>query len=269
MQNHLNQLQSKRRSFMSIKRKLEIIDEFHNSSDASKRKVARDNLITPKQLRTYLNLETQLRAQQFHRQARVVTNNRMCAYSAEEEETHAWYKSKRAAKLPISGKDLQDEMRGTVDREHPELSLSGKPFMASTGWLNNFCKRKRLTRRKITTSGRPFPVNSVEVLNEWINNINDVIEEFEFSKMEILGMDETFMYMDMPGSYTYEDAGARIVEVNTTGKEKVRLSCAYTANAAGNKLDMLGVIPRAHAINGMLTPDNFTPVYYSKGEIFN
>jgi hypothetical protein len=88
--------------------------------------------------------------------------------------------------LPVAGITLQAEMRSVVDREHPELSINGTPFKASDEWFSNFCKRNRLSRRKITTSGRPFPTNSVEILAEWVKDINDCIDEFEFNPIEIV-----------------------------------------------------------------------------------
>jgi len=143
-------------------------------------------------------------------------------------------------------------MRSVVDREHPELRMNGTSFKGSDGCFDKFCKRNRLSRRKITTSGFP-------------SEINVCIDEFKFNPTKIVHMDETSMYMDMTGSYTFETIGTKRVEAGTTGKEKTRLSCAYSANAAGNKLDILGIIKREGAISQMLIPDNFIPVYSSKG----
>jgi len=265
MQNNLSNISKVNRNFMTVQRKLEIISQFRDQPNASKRKVAKENGIEPKQLRNYLRQEAELVAVDYNRQRRTVLSGRKCQFEDEEKEVHAWFKSQRAARIPVAGITIQAEMRSVVDREHPELSINGTPFKASDGWFSNFCKRNRLSRRKITTSGRPFPTNSVEILAEWVKDVNDCIDEFEFNPTEIVHMDETSMYMDMPGSYTFETIGAKRVEAGTTGKEKTRLSCAYSANAAGNKLDILGIIKREGAIAQMLIPDNFIPVYSSKG----
>jgi hypothetical protein len=264
MQNHLNNLPKKRKHFITVERKLEMISEFRSQAVSSKRLVAKNNGISTAQLRRYLAQEEKLEVQVYQRRSRALTN-RKSLFEDEEKEVYEWFKTQRGARIPVAGITIQSEMKCLVDREHPELAMNGKAFMASAGWFSNFCKRMRLSRRRITTSGRPFPTNSVEVLNEWIKDLNDCIEEFDFREIETVHMDETSMYMEMPGTYIFETVGARRVEAGTNGQEKTRLSCAYSANAAGNKLDILGIIKREGAIAQMQIPDNFIPVYSSKG----
>lgn len=267
MQNHLNNLPKRLKKYITIERKLEIISDFKEQEFPSKRKFALDYGISTKQLRYYLANETNFQEQKAKRTSRIVSSYRTCPYVDEENEVHAWFKTQRAAKIPVAGITIRNEMRSLVEREHPELSANQTPFKASIGWFMNFLKRKRLSRRRITTSGRPFPSNSVEILNDWIKEINDCIEEFEFSRLEIVHMDETSIYMDMPGTYTYDTIGTRRVEAATTGKERTRISCAYTASASGNKLDILGVIKRANSFPQMVIPENFIPIFSSKGKI--
>jgi hypothetical protein len=263
MQNHIASFSN--RNFNSVERKLEVVNAFRNQTVQNKSQLARDFNLTPKQVRRYILQEEELNRVKYNRFKKIITN-RTCLFIAEEEEIFSRFQAKRTAKVPVSGCDLRNDMRELVYKEHPELENSEKPFKASNGWLVNFLKRKRLVRRRITTSGRPFPINSVQVLQDWVDNINNLIEEFTFLPMEILHMDETSMYMDMPGNYTYETLGARRVEAATTGKERTRLSCAYTGNSLGNKLDILGVIQREETFSQMLIPDNFIPTYSKKGK---
>ena len=136
-------------------------------------------------------------------------------------------------------------MRKVVDREHPELDGS---FKSSNGWFYNFLKRRRLSRRRITTSGRPLPDDSLEIIDTYLDSVNNLLEEYSFTSEEILAMDETTVYMDAPGSYTYDAINSRRVEANTTGKEKTRVSCAMTASIAGNKLNIMTVLQRKFSI---------------------
>lgn len=71
--------------------------------------------------------------------------------------------------------------------------------------------------------------------------------------------------MDQPGSYTFETLGSQRVVATTTGKEKVRISCIFSARAAGRKLPILMVIPRNTALVNVILPSNCIPVYLSSG----
>ena len=59
--------------------------------------------------------------------------------------------------------------------------------------------------------------------------------------------------------------GVKRAFVKTSGKEKVRLSVLYTASAAGHKLPILCVVPRARQIPGIDLGEDFIYIYETKG----
>lgn len=73
--------------------------------------------------------------------------------------------------------------------------------------------------------------------------------------------------MDAPANYTYEETGSQRIEIGTSGKEKVRVSCLFCFNANGDKLPVLCVLPRNNSFDGLVLPGNCIPVYNTKGTI--
>ena len=56
-------------------------------------------------------------------------------------------------------------------------------------------------------------------------------------------MDETPMWLEMPGSTTLEDIGTNTVSVRSAGKHKVRYTCKHATMADGKKLPVLVLLP--------------------------
>jgi len=67
MQNNLSGISKVNKNFITVQRKLEILSQFRAQPNASKRKVAKENGIEPKQLRSYLRQEAELEALNFNR----------------------------------------------------------------------------------------------------------------------------------------------------------------------------------------------------------
>ena len=86
-------------------------------------------------------------------------------------------------------------------------------------------------------------------------------------KFVLLLTDESAFYMDAPPNYTYEQAGSQRVEVGTSGKEKVRISCLFCFNSSGQKLSILCVLPGNSGFEEVQWPANVIPVYSTKGTI--
>lgn len=87
----------------------------------------------------------------------------------------------------------------------------------------------------------------------------------KFNPENIINMDETSVYLDFPSNYTFELKGAKKVSVVTTAGERTRLSAAFSATAAGNKLPILTVIPRKTNLANFQKPNNVELVYKTGG----
>lgn len=82
-------------------------------------------------------------------------------------------------------------------------------------------------------------------------------------------MDETAMWLDMPGEYSLETVGNKTVTMNTTGHEKMRVRVCLTAMANSTKLPRLvllkGVKPPKDIPTGL--HGKMTPGAWANGEV--
>jgi len=66
-------------------------------------------------------------------------------------------------------------------------------------------KRKNLVLRRITTTGRDLPTNTLETVKTFINKYHGLNSENPY-RFYING-DETAIYLDAPSNYTYAEIG--------------------------------------------------------------
>jgi hypothetical protein len=62
-------------------------------------------------------------------------------------------------------------------RVYANTKLESSEFKASGGWLRNFLKRKNLVLRRITTTGRDLPTNTLQTVKEFINKYSELNTE--------------------------------------------------------------------------------------------
>ena len=90
-------------------------------------------------------------------------------------------------------------------------------FKASIGWLLNFLRRNKFVRRRITTTGRDLPGNSVEIILNFLTEMQKFfIEPPDINLDSIVNMDETCIYLDFPSNYTFEKKVS--IEISTKYK---------------------------------------------------
>ena len=78
-------------------------------------------------------------------------------------------------------------------------------------------------------------------------------------------MDESAIELDAPSNYSYERRGAKRVAAVTSGAERTKMSCAFTASASGEKLPILILVPRKFPLKNF-TPPNNVIVHYQRGK---
>ena len=74
-------------------------------------------------------------------------------------------------------------------------------FKASDGWFLNFCRRKKLTLRRITSSGRDLPSNCIEQINSFFEDVSNIIKDNQLTLSQILNMDETCTFLDANSNF--------------------------------------------------------------------
>jgi hypothetical protein len=120
-----------------------------------------------------------------------------------EQELSSWIETARAKGACISGFVIRVKAL-EIMRENCQRNNQPLIFKASIGWLLNFLKRNKWVLRRITTSGRDLPDNSIETI---LNFLVEMKQHFIDGKIDfdsIVNMDETSIYLDFPSNYTYE-----------------------------------------------------------------
>jgi hypothetical protein len=140
-------------------------------------------------------------------------------------------------------------------------------FQASSGWLCRFLGRFKLVTRRISGSGRELPKDCFKEINEYLKSVNGLMKSYAANA--IISFDETSIYADMLGNYTYEKRGKAKVSAVSSGHEKVRLSCLMASTLSGKKLPMVVVVPRKKPFPNFLENREVIVVYETEGNPYN
>ena len=99
-----------------------------------------------------------------------------------ELQLFEWFTELRKQDSYEDGDDLRAKAVSIYRQIHTEnspenssliCSKAWQPFFASTGWLKNFFNRKRLSYRRITTTGRYLPLDSLKRINDFFLEVNN------------------------------------------------------------------------------------------------
>ena len=108
----------------------------------------------------------------------------------------------------------------------------------STGWLAGFCARVGLSWRRITGyTTKP----SVLVNHKAVEAFRQAFVERTRAVMlgggvELINMDETAVYLDMPYKYSVSQKGAKHVKIQTYGRERKGVTVVLACSSTGDKL---------------------------------
>jgi len=153
---------------------------------------------------------------------------------------------------------------GGMIRQEALRLLPETNFQASNGWLTRFLRRKHLSFRRITTSGRDLPSNAGENVRTFLGSCEPFLEP-GFDRDTLLNGDETTIYIDPPTTATFAPIGSRRVEAITSGQQKTRVSVCFTAAASGKKCKPLILLPRKHPLKNWVPPNTVELVYGTSG----
>ena len=169
------------RKTKTIAFKLNVVKSFFRKFGKKVSETARHFVIKRNMVRYYISQRKLLRASRFKRHSRrVIVKNKRAKFEDSEIELFPWYKEQRHEKRSVTGKELRNKMIQLIASMHP-----GETFLASNGWLCNFLRRYRLTRRRVTTYGAPLPENSVDIIRRYLESLKNEIEYCDYSPDEI------------------------------------------------------------------------------------
>ena len=92
----------------------------------------------------------------------------------------SWVVEQRSKGVCIDGRVLTARARQLYDVVHPEPQPENfvaacfkdrKEFKFSRGWLHNFLKRQRLVMRRISSTGRDLPSDTISRINLYFSEV--------------------------------------------------------------------------------------------------
>lgn len=148
-----------------------------------------------------------------------------------------WFDERRECGVRVTGKSLRHQAL-RLHRENGNQS-----FKASNGWYRRFKKRHQIVFRRTTHVAQ----HAVEIIDDRIDKFLRYVIRMrrlrEYDSSEILNMDETPVWFEMPGKSTLTKAGTKEVRVSSTGHDKEKLTVTLGAYADGTKLAPLVHLP--------------------------
>ena len=138
------------------------------------------------------------------------------------------------------------------------IHLGITDFKASRGWLEKFMKRHCFSLRRRTTVSQRLPKDLVPKVTSFIMGTRRLRHSKKYPLGSIGNMDETPLWLDMPGETTVARTGERSIPVRTTGHDKNRFTVCLAAMADGRKLKPYVVfkgvrpIPELQKVSGVV-----------------
>lgn len=228
--------------------KLEVIKyaRAHNVSKAS-----RTYKIDRKRVREWTKQEADLKkCEKKAQRKRKEGGGKKISYPAIEIALTAWINRRREAGARVTGKALKQECL----RQH---RLNGnQQFKASCGWLRSFMRRNKMTFRRATHVGQKQEAVLSDKMQAYLRFVGRLKQRHGYLPSHIGNMDETPIWVDMPGNYTLEAQGSKSINMKSTGHEKSRITVMLAALADGTKLPPMvlfkGVRPLKQIPPGLL-----------------
>ena len=155
---------------------------------------------------------------------------RKVCYPDIEEELKRWMKQRRDAGARVTGTVLKTKCL----RCHRANGDQG--FRASCGWLRQFMRRNNIALRRATHVAHKKQVELDDRMQGFLRYVIRIRQRRNYPLSMIGNMDETPVYVDIPGNYTLERKSMKSITMASTGHEKEKLTVMLAAMADGTKL---------------------------------
>ena len=120
-----------------------------------------------------------------------------------EEELTDWIDSQRSCHLRVTQSNIQ--------RKALQLYSGDGDFSASRGWVENFNKRNGFCLCRRTTVSRSLPLDLIPKVSSFVLQVRKLRQEHQYPLSAIGNMDETPLWLDMPGDTTVAQVGEHSV----------------------------------------------------------
>ena len=194
----------KRKSY-EVGFKLKVVDyaEEHGNRGAE-----REFGVSEKMVRDWRKQKDQLKTMPKSKKAR---RYGVTPYTGMENELRKWVLELRSNGLIVT----RPAIRARALQIAPKYNFPN--FKASAGWCTTFMYRSGLTLRQKTHIAQKLPKDIDEKVQKFFAFVIKEQKRFNFALENIINMDETPMYFDMPGNTTVDKVGSKTVSVKTTG----------------------------------------------------
>jgi len=130
-----------------------------------------------------------------------------------DSDVYNWVVDQRMKQNRVSYKSIQRKAREIF----PSLDID-KDFKASRDWVRKFMKRHRLSLRRKTSVAQKDPNMLFEKLADFIQYSSNLAAKNKVYPANIIAMDETAIFFDMPSSTTMDHTGNKTISLKTTGE---------------------------------------------------
>ena len=139
-----------------------------------------------------------------------------CRNPEGEKRVYDWFCEQRRMKNGVSRLAMMKRMNDDQLEHKPMITTR-----ASFSWIQRFMSRYNLSLRRISGSGRSFPSDTKNIIQNYLEELHRIMLDNNFTSNQVF--DETSFYMDMPSSYTFAHVGDRKTYAKSIGKGKNRL----------------------------------------------
>ena len=180
-----------------------------------------------KRVREWTKDEEKLRGQERGRKRDAGAGRKLTSEDV-ENGTLDFIWEQRSKKVRVTRRMIQVKAR----QIYASLEQEGE-FKASVGWVDKFLARNGLVLRRGTANPQNQQRSTNRVI-EYVLHLSQLIPQYQLNN--IIVMDETPVWFDMPGNTTLDNVGERNVQIRSTGHTKTRVTVALAARATGTKL---------------------------------
>lgn len=228
-------IESKGRTFLTLKRKIEIAEEgsrVRAAEGESFRKFARENNVDPAQVRRWIDKLPQLKQSVKKGKKAPLTMHAgyRSSIASVEDDLYRWFVQQRDLGLSLSAHLIMLKACA-LDRD-----FRSKPDGAKRAIIRRFMLKHNLSLRASTHEAQRAPVEVQEEARKFVEDIRPTMEGPHQNLYWIANMDQTPIFFSMTPKRTYNVRGARTVNVRTSSGSTIRVTCAATILASGDAL---------------------------------
>lgn len=143
---------------------------------------------------------------------------------------------KAAARWEAKSDKKNADERGCPTLQSP---LPRRSFHCQRGLAKTLFAAKKISLRRRTTVSQRLPRELARRISNHLRTVRNLRKARNYSADQIAVVDETGLWVDMPGNSTLEEVGSRTVAIKTTGHEKARFTVVLGARADGSRMHPL------------------------------